>query len=357
MKKLELAVIGQGRSGKDIHGRYYRSPENEYFNVKYVVEQDEFRRKVAEEIYPGCRTLSDWRELIALGGVDLVVNASYSDMHYPITKELLANGFNVMVEKPMARSLYECEDLIKTAKTSGALLVPFQQTFFAPYYLNAQKIIASGVLGEITQINISYSGFARRWDWQTLQKKMAGSVYNTGPHPIGLALGFLDFADDARLVYSRLGRALTSGDADDCAKLLFTAPGRPLVDVEINSNDAYPSKTLKVLGTRGTLLSDTVSYKLTYIVEGENPERPVQEKFLQNEKGDPIYCSETLLKHEESGEFEPGAVFTGAVAHVYKETYLALTEGRPLTITPEKAARIISAIDTAHAENPLPLIY
>ena len=55
MKKLNLAIIGQGRSGKDIHGKYYRSGDNQYYNVKYVVDADEFRRGVAEEIYPGCK--------------------------------------------------------------------------------------------------------------------------------------------------------------------------------------------------------------------------------------------------------------------------------------------------------------
>ena len=59
MKKLNLAIIGQGRSGKDIHGLYLRGEKNVYFNVRYVVDRDEYRRGVAEEIYPGCVTLSD----------------------------------------------------------------------------------------------------------------------------------------------------------------------------------------------------------------------------------------------------------------------------------------------------------
>ena len=69
MKKLNLAIIGQGRSGKDIHGRYYRSDDNEYFNVKYVIDEDEHRRCVAEEIYPGCKTFSDYHELSGLGEI------------------------------------------------------------------------------------------------------------------------------------------------------------------------------------------------------------------------------------------------------------------------------------------------
>lgn len=357
MKKLNLAIIGQGRSGKDIHGLFYRSEDNIYYNVKYVVDEDAHRRSVAEEIYPGCVTFADYRELLGLSDIDLVVNASYSEMHYPITRELLKNGFNVLVEKPFARNRYECDDLIKTAKDNGVLLSVFQQTFFAPFYLKARQTLESGVLGDIKQIDISYNGFARRWDWQTLQKRLAGGIYNTGPHPIGLALGFLDFDKNARVVYSELGTALTSGDSDDYAKILIKAPNKPLIDVEICSNDAYHASTLKILGTKGTYRSTTGEYDLTYIVDGENPERPVQETFLQNENGDPIFCGEELIKHVESGELDAGAVFTKAVAEVYSDIYFALTEGRAMRITPEMAAEIIAVIDKVHCDNPLPLIY
>ena len=104
MKKLNLAIIGQGRSGKDIHGLYLRGEKNVYYNVKYVVDADEYRRGVAEQIYPGCKTFADYRELFDLDDVDIVVNASYSEYHYPITEDLLNHGFNVLVEKPFART-------------------------------------------------------------------------------------------------------------------------------------------------------------------------------------------------------------------------------------------------------------
>ena len=45
MKKLNLAIIGQGRSGKDIHGAYYVGEKNKYYNVKYVVDADARRRE------------------------------------------------------------------------------------------------------------------------------------------------------------------------------------------------------------------------------------------------------------------------------------------------------------------------
>lgn len=356
MKIINTAVIGQGRSGRDIHGAFFKSDKNTKFKVAYVIEKDPARRELALKEYPGCKALSDYTELFDIKDVDLVVNASYSDMHYPITKDLLSHGFNVLVEKPFARNRYECDDLIKTAKDNGVTLAVFQQSFLAPYYIFAKELIESGKLGKVEQINLRYNGFARRWDWQTLQYKMAGSIYNTGPHPIGLALGFLDFDENAYLAFSRLAVTHTEGDAEDYSKLIITAPGKLLVDIETNCLDAYPGMLLKVCGTKGTFQCNAASYKMKYIVDGENPERPVVHESLKDENGMPAYCSEKLNLHEEEGEFE-GSAFNVAVESFYNMLYNTLTTGAPLEITPETAAKIIGIIEKAHAENPLPVKY
>ena len=354
MEKINIAIIGQGRSGKDIHGKYYRSEANKYYNVKYVVDADAFRREVAEQIYPGCKTFANYEELFALDGIDLVVNSTYSEMHYGITKDLLLHGMNVLVEKPFARSRYECDELIKIAKDKGVTLAVFQQTFFAPFYTFCYDTVKSGRLGDVKQISIRYNGLSRRWDWQTLQKKCAGSTYNTGPHPIGMALGFLDFDKNARVAYSKLDTALTSGDADDYAKILISAPDRPLVDIEISSIDAYSDYNVKIQGTKGTLKATPSAYEMTYIVDGENPDRPVIEEFLKDDEGRPIYCKENLIKHVESEKFS-GTAFDVGTATLYEQLYRKITEGRDMTVTAEMAAAIISVIETVHAENPLPV--
>ena len=146
MKKLNLAIIGQGRSGKNIHGAFYVSENNKYFNVKYVVDADARRREKAEKMYPGCIALADYQSLFDKEDIDLVVNASFSQMHYSITKDLLMHKFNVLTEKPLASTKAECEDLIKTAEENNVHLVPFQQSFFAPHYTNTKKIIEQGCL-------------------------------------------------------------------------------------------------------------------------------------------------------------------------------------------------------------------
>lgn len=357
MKKLNLAIIGQGRSGRNIHGKYYISAENDIFNVKYVVDADEHRRNASLERYQGCQVFADYRELLDKKDIDLVVNTSYSEMHYNITKDLLENGFNVMVEKPFARNQFECDDLIRIAKEKGLVLSVFQQTFFAPFYQDILRIINSGILGDILQVSIRYNSFSRRWDWQTLQKKMGGNAYNTGPHPIGIALGVLGFDDEAKVIYSKMATSkMSSGDYDDYFKMLLSAPNKPLVDIEINNTDGYTPYNVKLQGTKGCFKCNTVTYEYKYIVEGENPERPVQESFLQNDEGNPIYCSEKLIVHEESGNYN-GTAFDIGTQKMYKDVYAAIVEGKELYVTADMAKKIIGVIETAHAQNHLPRKY
>jgi len=357
MKKLKIAIIGQGRSGRNIHGAYFKREDNIYFEVAVVVEKDAARRERALIEHPGCEVCADYSELFTRKDLDLVVNAAYSHRHYDVTRDLLLHGFNVLVEKPFARNYYECTDLMRIAKEKGVVLAVFQQSFLAPYYTGTKEFLKTGKIGDVLQVNIRFNGFARRWDWQTLQCMLGGGVYNTGPHPIGLALDFLDFDPHATVAFSKLARAFTSGDGEDCAKIILTAPGKPVIDVEVNSNDAFSEGyTLKIFGTRGTYQCNMDAYKAKYFVPGENPDHAPIRKFLQDENGLPVYCKETPVVHEEEAPFN-GEVFKAGTQYFYQMLYDTLANGAPLTITPDMAAQIIRVIETVHAQNPLPTLF
>jgi len=357
MKKLNLAIIGQGRSGRDIHGKYYLSESNAYYTVRYVVELDAERRAEARKRYAGCEALACYQELLGKKDVDLVVNATYSDTHYSITKDLLQHGFNVLVEKPFARNQYECEDLIRTAKENNAVLAVFQQTFYAPYYIKAKEIIDSGILGDLVQVNVNFSGLSRRWDWQTLQKRLGGNAYNTGPHPIGIAYGLLDFDKGIKVVYSGLKHTeMYSGDAEDYVKLLIKTQNGPLVDVELSETDAFCDYNLKIQGSKGTYKSTVGKAEMVYIKDGENPPREIVFESMKNEKGEPMYCREELKTHTEEIVFN-GTAFDKGTAGLYEDLYYKITEGRKMYIEPENIVMVVGAIEKLHADNPLPLQY
>ena len=185
---------------------------------------------------------------------------------------------------------------------------------------------------------------------------MGGGVYNTGPPPLGFALDLLDFDPEAKAAFSKLFLGATSGDAEDYAKIILTAPGKPVVDVEISSINAYANYNLLIHGSKGTLKTTTGAMDLKYYIPEENTPRPVQYETQKWEDGVPTYCRDDLKMHEEHYDFS-GTAFDAATHDFYEMLYNKLTKGTPMEVTPEMAARIVNVIETVHGQNTLPVMY
>lgn len=352
MKKLNVAIIGQGRSGRDIHGAFFKSEANTLYNVVAVVDEIELRRERAREEY-GCDVYADYRQLYGRKDIDLVVNSTYSYMHYPVTMDLLTHGFNVVVEKPFCARVEEAEAMIRAAKENGVMLSVFQQSHLAPYYRRIREILASGVLGDIQQISIHFNGFARRWDWQTSLRYGGGGMRNTGPHPLEQALDILDM-DTLPAIASRLGSVNVSGDADDYCKIVMLAPGKPVIDVEISSCDAYNDYNYNIQGSRGCLRATLSHLKYKYYKPEDEPARPLILEPICTEDLYPAYCREQLTWHEFEEELT-GSAFDSAVKLYYNNIYAHLTEGEELIIKPEKIKLQVALYEEVFRQNPLPV--
>ena len=352
MEKLNVAIIGQGRSGRDIHGRYFLSEEGQKrFRVAAVAEKIEDRRQRAVEEY-GCDVYEDYRDILKRDDIDVVVNSTFSHFHYPVTMDALSAGKNVVSEKPFSKYAMECEDMIRTAKENNVTLTVFQQSRVAPYFTRIREILASGKLGEIAQITIHFSGFSRRWDWQTSLKYYGGCLQNTGPHPLDQALQLLD-TDDMPNVFSVLKRVNSAGDAEDYAKLILTYPGRPLIDLEINPADAYNDFTYRINGSRGSLTATLTKIRWKYFDECPIPAFTF-EPIRGADGRSPAYCSEKLEWHEFEEDLS-GTAFDIGPQIFYANLYDHLTSGAELLIKPEKLVQQIRVMELVHAQNPLPL--
>ena len=353
MKKLNVAIVGQGRSGRDIHGKYFKSDDNKYFNVVAIVDKLEHRRKRAAEEY-GCDVYENVSDLYGREDIDLVVNCTYSQLHAPVAIDLLNHGFNVVSEKPFAKTYEDGCRMIKAAKENGVMLNIFQQSRFAPYYTKIKEILASGKLGDIKQVSINFSKFARRWDWQTLQSFSGGEVRNTGPHPLDQALDLMNYPENIR-VFSKLDLATTFGDAEDYEKIILTAPNAPLVDIEITACNCYVPYLYLIQGSKGSLKGSVGHVDIKYYNPENEPQREVLAASMEDENRLPAYCSETLTFTEEAFDLE-GDAFNVGTACYYKMIYDYLTEGKEMEINPEKQLLLqLKVVDLIHAQNPMPV--
>jgi len=349
MKPLRVGIIGQGRSGRNIHAEFLKTIPDK-FTIACVADPLEDRCERARREY-GCEAYTDYRRMLERTDLDLVVNATPSHLHVPITKEFLEAGFNVLCEKPLARYVSEVDELIETSRRKGVLLAIYQQSRFAPYYRKVCEVIESGVLGRIVMASIRFNGFARRYDWQTLREFYGGNLLNTGPHPLDQALGIIG-RDVTPEVWCRMDRVNTYGDAEDFCKVLLSHPGRTIIDLEICSNDAYPDYTYKLYGQYGGLSGTMTHMKWKYYKPEEAPEKHLIREPLPG----PSYCSDNLTWHEFEWTVpeEQKDLFNTMAAAFYENLYKALTEGAPLEVTPEHVRQQIAVIEECHRQNPLP---
>lgn len=352
MGKIKVAIIGQGRSGRDIHAFSLRQMPDKY-QIVAVADALEERRIRAEKEF-GCETYADYYELFKRDDLDLIVNAMPSQLHVPVTLEILNNGFNALCEKPLARRVEEVDRLIEASKKSGKELAIFQQSRFSPSFQKMRSVIDSGRLGRIVQVSISYNGFARRWDWQTLQEKNGGNLLNTGPHPVDQALQLFG-THTMPQVMCRMDQANTYGDAEDYVKLILHGEGRPTIDVEISSCCAYPGFTYHVQGTNGGLKGSTTHLEWKYIKLEEAPKQNLISDPLSRADGTPSYCGEELKWYEESWDIPEQIgkdVFLTMADSFYTMLYATLTNGEPLKVTPLEVRQQIAVMEECFRQNP-----
>jgi scyllo-inositol 2-dehydrogenase (NADP+) len=344
-ERIRVGIIGQGRSGKNIHAdTIHRLPDK--YIIAAVADPLEDRRQRAREQF-NCDTYADYKDMLERTDLDIIVNSTPSHLHVPVSLELLQKGHNVLCEKPLARTAAEVDQLIQVSQETGQHLYVFQQSRFAPAFKQIRRIIDSGVIGRVVQVNISYNNFARRWDWQTLREFNGGNLYNTGPHPVDQALRFLDVEGMPQIVCF-MDQANTSGDAEDYVKLVLSAPGRPVVDVEISSCCAYPSSNYNIQGTLGGIKGSFDRLEWKYYKPEENEHRELVKSPYVDENGLPAYCREELIWHEERWEYhdEEGlSPFDCMCKEYYERLHGWITKGTPPEITLEQVRQQIAVME------------
>lgn len=132
---IRVAVIGAGAFGRE-HARVYSEVAG--VHLVAVCDIDESRGRPVAERYDAS-FISDCRDLI--GKVDAVSVASPTAAHESISCELLGARIAVLVEKPIARTLDEADQMIQAARRSGAVLQVGHLERFNPAVISASRIL------------------------------------------------------------------------------------------------------------------------------------------------------------------------------------------------------------------------
>lgn len=336
---IKVAVIGLGRAGWSIHVEALKDRDD--FRIVDVADPNEERKAEAAALL-GCGVYAGIDDLLAATEAEVVIVATPSATHEEDALKVLGSGRHCIVEKPMATSHAGALRLIEAAKAADRQLFVHHQRRFYDEGLYLREVIDSGILGDVFEIHLTWAGFARRNDWQTLKKNSGGNLNNTGPHVIDLALSLVD--DPVTTLVADVRHIKDAGDTDDHAHLFMKTSGGVTIDLLVTTCLALPGPRTILLGTQGSLQAmDDKTASLKFFDGTSLPPLEVIDGLAPGRK----YGNDEVLPWvEEERAIEPATRIGGFHDNVWS----VLREDGEMVVQPVQAAEVLRVMDWAREE-------
>lgn len=178
---IGIAVVGYGYWGPNVVRNIVERPE---FRLIGLCETDAGRTKAFEQRYPGVAAERDMDYLLLDPRVQAVAITTPPDTHHALARRALEAGKHVMVEKPLAASAADAEDLIELADQAERVLMPGHTFIYSPPVNKVRELIQAGKLGDVYFVTSS------RMNLGLYQRN--GVITDLAPHDLSILLYWLD---------------------------------------------------------------------------------------------------------------------------------------------------------------------
>ena len=335
---VRVGLIGYGLAGQAFHAPMIRGVAG--MELACVLERHTSHAKAR---YPEVRIARSLDEMLSDPTINLCAIATPNDTHFSYAKACLEAGRHVVVDKPIAPTLAEAEELVRIAGQNHRLISVYQDRRWDGAFLTVKKLLQSGALGKVAEYEARFDRFrlnAKPGAWRELPDfPAAGVLWDLGPHLIDCALILFG---EPETISATLLRQRETSTVDDAFDVILQYPHvRATLRARII---AYaPSHHLLVHGTQGS-----------FVKYGMDP----QEEFLRSER-----CPDGLDWGENWG-LEPEERW-GTLSRVnetphkiptergdYRGFYAnfrdAIENGAPLDVPPEQFLRTQRVLVLAH---------
>jgi predicted dehydrogenase len=328
-------MIGAG-SISDLHAMGFDEQSNSkiiaYADVNQQLAETKARKFGALTSYGSVeQLLKDDR----IDAVDICVPTAY---HADVAVQAFEAGKHVFLEKPMARTVEECDRIIAASKRTGKKLMVDHSLMFFPPYIECKRIVDEGGLGQMIKVRATQMAGHSYMGWRADPSITGGGLLIEGlVHPIYLSQWFLGEIEE---VSAMLGKTNDTVQAEDVVSMTLKAKGGfGVVDANLNGPPPLWDDHLELVGTKGMLIANGAE---TQILRGP-PLLHYRDGFWK------VYRDNSYEGYPFPNEIEWN--WPKAFVYAAREFSASILEDRTPRVTGEQGRRVIQIVQAAYESN------
>ena len=215
------------------------------------------RRKALVEAYAkkyDAKGFTDYEDLLKDPEIEVVSVCVPTTFHHDVVMEAIKHGKHVLVEKPIAFTLKEAEDMIAAAKEAGVILATGHVERFNPAVQKAKELIDNDVIGDIV------SASAKRVGPFPPRIKDVGVTIDLAIHDLDV-MNYL-FDEDVIQVYGTMNSILEKCEFEDHAEIMINFKNESTGILEVNWLTPYKRRQIEITGTDGIISVDYIEQSI-----------------------------------------------------------------------------------------------
>ena len=322
---IKVGVIGCGYWGPNLIRNFMFCPETKLI---WVCDLDEKRLKKVSSPYPGLRQTTHFEDMLADDKLEAVAIATPVNTHFSIAKACLENGKHVLIEKPLACSIAQGEELIELAK-KNKLQVMCDHTFcYTGAVRKIKEVIQSGSLGELLYFDSVRVNLG-------LFQQDVNVVWDLAPHDLSI----VDFlVNEKPVLISAHGVSHAGNHIENIAYISLGYRNRFIAHFHVNWLSPVKIRMTMIAGTEKMLVWNDI-----------DPAEKIKiyDKGIEVKQDEREQKEQLLISYRSGDMYAPQIDETEALSLVVKEFAQCIREGRPSLTDGEAGLRVLRILEAA----------
>jgi predicted dehydrogenase len=291
LNKIRIGVVGAGIAAISAHlPALSRSND---FELVALCDRNRERLEAVTRRWRVAHFADELNDFLRTPGIEAVIIATPPDSHAEIALSCIDHGLHVLLEKPMAPSARECEQIVSKAHEKGVHVAVNHEKRFHPTFREVQRLLRSGAVGQAFFCGVHWAsnvklapdqfipeGFSEGYKWRWRDHRIGGGIVHdhlphyvdlvthwTGAHPVAVHAQTLNVARDLlswppqESVWEDFGLTVARFSNDFLLRLETGTVGRSLSPLwSLGSGIGEWTEYGYIFGTQGQLRFDLLPW-------------------------------------------------------------------------------------------------